>query len=95
MMLHLVRLYMGKLLLHDASTNTSKAKLNQIIMRHTYVRTIGKIMPSQSQLAFYTTFHASNINEAEQKLNLLHVQNIACIRYHQIVCRFKYQTAKY
>jgi hypothetical protein len=49
-------------------------------------------MPRQSQIAFYTTFHASNINE--QKLNLLHVQNIACIRYRQIVCRFKYQTAK-
>jgi hypothetical protein len=86
---------MGKLLLRDASTNTSKAKLNQIIMRHTYVRTIEKIMPSQSQLVFYTTFHASNINEVGQKLNLLHVQNIACIKYHQIVDRFKCQTVKY
>jgi hypothetical protein len=86
---------MGKLLSRDASTNTSKAKLNQIIMRHTYVRTVEKIMPSQSQLAFYTTFHASNINEVEQKLNLLHIQNIACIRNHQIVGQFKYRTAKY
>jgi hypothetical protein len=86
---------MGKLLLRDASTNTSKAKLNQIIMRHTYVRTVGKIMPSKSQLAFYTTFHASNINEVEQKSNSLHVQNIACITYYRIVGQFKYQTAKY
>jgi hypothetical protein len=86
---------MGKLLLRDASTNTSKAKLNQIIMRHTYVRTIEKIMPGQSQLVFYTTFHASNISEVGQKLNLLHVQNIACIKYRQIVGRFKCQTIKY
>jgi hypothetical protein len=86
---------MSAIFLRDASNNTSEVKLTKIIMRHTYVRTVGKIMPSQSQLAFYTTFHASNINEIGQKLNLLHVQNIACIRYHQIVGQFKYQTAKY
>jgi hypothetical protein len=73
----------------------AKLNLTKIIMRHTYVRTVGKIMPSQSQLAFYTTFHASNINEVEQKLNSLHVQNIACITYYRIVGQFKYQTAKY
>jgi hypothetical protein len=56
---------MGKILPRDASTNTIETKLNQILMWHTYVRIIGKTIPSQSQLAFYTTYHASNINEVE------------------------------
>jgi hypothetical protein len=64
---------MGKILLRDASTNIIEAKLNKILMWHAYVRTVGKIMPSQSHLAFYTTYHACNINEGEQKLNFLHV----------------------